>query len=163
MLRHGKSDWNADYDHDSKRPLAGRGQRAAALMGRLLTAAGKTPDFVLSSPAVRAVQTAEIAREAGGWDAPLHIVDPFYGGNPEEVLMALRSLPDGVSRPMLIGHEPNWSASVELLIGGGDLRMPTGSAAGLEVLVEQWGSLGPGTCRLRYLLPPRLFADILPA
>jgi phosphohistidine phosphatase len=77
--------------------------------------------------------------------------------------MAIHALPDGVLRPVFIGHEPTWSASVELLIGGGEMRLPTGAAAGLEVLVERWPSVGLGTCRLRFLLPPRMFGDVTPA
>jgi hypothetical protein len=44
-----------------------------------------------------------------------------------------------------------------MLIGGGDVRMPTAAIAGFEALVATWDAIGPGTCRLRWLLPPRLF------
>lgn len=163
LFRHGKSDWDADYGHDSDRPLAGRGRRAAAVMGRMLSAAGRAPDLVLSSPARRAVETAEIARDEGEWTAPLQIVRHLYGGGPEAVLMTLRTLPESVGRPILIGHEPTWSTSVEILIGGGDVRMPTAAAAGLEVISGGWAAVGPGTCRLAWLVPPRLFGGPFPA
>jgi phosphohistidine phosphatase len=156
MLRHGKSDWDAPYGHDAQRPLATRGRNAAAAMGRFLTAAARSPDLVVSSPATRALQTAEIAAESGGWNAPLEIVEALYGGGAEAVLMTLRALPAGIRRPLLVGHEPTWSEAIDVLMGGGDVRMPTAGCAGLDVLVPAWSGIGPGACRLRWLFPPRM-------
>ena len=61
LMRPGKSDWSASFENDGRRPLSSRGRNAAETMGRVLTAAGKAPDFILSSPAVRAHSTAEMA------------------------------------------------------------------------------------------------------
>jgi len=159
LMRHAKSDWGAGIDVDSKRPLSARGRDAAVVMGRVLTATGKAPDFVITSPAVRAHSTAEMASAAGGWNASVHVVDELYGGGAIAVVAALRAVPAPSNRVMVVGHEPTWSETVGILIGGGDFRMPTGAAAGLEVLVGSWEAIGPGTCRLRWLLPPRLFTD----
>jgi phosphohistidine phosphatase len=159
LMRHGKSDWDAPYDSDAGRPLSARGRRAAETMGRVLTSMGRAPDFILTSPAARAHATAQMAVAAGAWYADVHVVDALYGGGPRAVLAALRSVPPPSIRVMVVGHEPSWSAAVSVLIGGGDVRMPTGAAAGLEVLVRSWAAIGPATCRLRWLLPPRLFTD----
>ncbi|WP_424522101.1 SixA phosphatase family protein, partial [Rubrivirga sp.] len=51
LLRHGKSDWEADYDGDHQRPLAKRGQKGARKMGRFLTTARSVPDRALTSSA----------------------------------------------------------------------------------------------------------------
>ncbi len=47
LLRHAKSDWEADYDDDHERPLAKRGRNAAALMGTLLARVNQIPDYIL--------------------------------------------------------------------------------------------------------------------
>jgi phosphohistidine phosphatase len=159
FIRHGKSDWDAQYAVDADRPLAARGRNAAVVIGRVLSAVGRTPEFVLSSPAVRAHATAEMAAVAGGWHAPVHVSEALYGGGSGEVLEVIRSLPDTANRAALVGHEPTWSETIGVLIGGGDIRMPTGAAAGLEVLASSWEAVGAATCRLRWLLPPRLFTD----
>ena len=159
LMRHGKSDWGAGIDNDAGRPLSARGRDAAVTMGRVLTATGRAPDFVLTSPAVRAHSTAEMAAAGGGWQASVHVVDELYGGGAMAVLAAIKTVPAPSTRVMVVGHEPTWSEAVGILIGGGDVRMPTGAAAGLEVLVRSWEAIGPGTCRLRWLLPPRLFTD----
>ena len=159
LMRHAKSDWDAAYDIDAHRPLSARGRLAAATMGRVLASMGRAPDFILTSPATRAHATAEMAVAAGAWNTDVHVIDALYGGGPHAVLEALRSVPPPSTRVMVVGHEPSWSAAVSVLIGGGDVRMPTAAVAGLEVLVRSWAAIGPATCRLRWLLPPRLFTD----
>ena len=67
VMRHAKSDWNAGGGSDHDRPLAPRGTRAAATIGRHLAAVDQVPDFALVSSARRAQETFNLAREAGGW------------------------------------------------------------------------------------------------
>ena len=70
LMRHAKSDWGSGDEDDRARPLAERGRKAARRLGRFLTAAGQVPALVLSSPAVRALETARLAVAAGGWSCP---------------------------------------------------------------------------------------------
>ena len=60
ILRHGKSDWEAGTD-DFHRPLKDRGKRGAQRVGVWLLQQGLLPDHVVSSPAERAIVTAEKA------------------------------------------------------------------------------------------------------
>jgi phosphohistidine phosphatase len=157
LFRHGKSDWDAPFGVDRERPLAERGIRAARTMGRVLTLADQVPDLVLTSPAVRARTTAALATEAGGWRTPTVTVDAFYGGGPEAVIEALREAAGGAGRVMAVGHEPTWSHTASLLIGGGSIRVVTGAVAAVEV--ASWAGLAPGGGRLLWMLVPRLFTD----
>ncbi len=68
VLRHGKSDWHAEYGPDHDRPLAPRAVAAAERMGRFLSESAQIPAKVLSSTAVRARHTAELAMSAGRWN-----------------------------------------------------------------------------------------------
>ncbi|MCY3967357.1 MAG: histidine phosphatase family protein, partial [bacterium] len=64
FLRHAKSDWHAGASTDIERPLNRRGRQAAAAVGKFLAEAGRVPDLVLCSPAVRTCQTLELAMQA---------------------------------------------------------------------------------------------------
>ena len=68
LLRHGKSDWDTDAD-DFYRPLKDRGKRGAQRMGVWLSQQDLLPDHVVSSPAERAIVTAEKACKAMGLGA----------------------------------------------------------------------------------------------
>lgn len=150
-MRHAKSDHPAGVP-DRDRPLSPRGAGDAAAVGRELTRFDAVPDTILSSPAVRAATTADIARRAGGWDAPVTLVDDLYGGGVGAVLAALGR---GAGRVLVVGHEPTWSMAVERLIGGGTIQMVTAAVACLDCP----SGPRPGTGWLRWMIHPRLLGD----
>lgn len=153
LMRHGKSDWDASYGADHDRPLAPRGERSARAMGELLRAMGEIPDLVVTSSAVRAEATAELARIAGGWDCPLRVDDNLYGAGPDEVLAIAVEHGDGTERLMLIGHEPTWSLLVRQLTGA-RAPMKTASVAAIDLAGPSWRDHDGAT--LAYLLHPRM-------
>lgn len=157
LLRHAKSDWAAAFTDDADRPLNRRGREAAEAMGRVLALAGRTPDLVLTSPALRARDTADLAAAAGRWEAPI-VADPRLSpGSPAAVVTVVQERAGEARRVMAVGHEPAWSETAALLLGGASLRMATGAAACLEV--ASWEELHAGACTLLWMLTPRLFTE----
>lgn len=154
LLRHGKSDWGSDWDSDHQRPLTRRGEKAAEAVGRWLTAAGLAPDLVLSSTAVRARATAELATESGGWDGPLRLEKKLYDSTAERLLEICRRLDADLRRPLLVGHQPAWGALASLLVGGGRFRFPTAALAVLRV-DGGWTDLAAGGAELELLIAPK--------
>jgi phosphohistidine phosphatase len=158
LFRHAKSDWGTGFASDRDRPLARRGEKAARAMGRALTLAKKVPDLVISSPAVRAETTARLAAQAGEWPARIDLDERLYGASPVEVaLVAADADAEGVMRLMLVGHEPTWSETASLLVGGASIRVVTAAAVCLEV--PSLRALTPGRATLQWMLTPRLFTD----
>jgi phosphohistidine phosphatase len=157
LLRHAKSDWGAPFADDADRPLNARGREAAGVMGRVLTLAGKVPDLVLTSPAKRARDTAELAAIAGSWPAAIVSDARLSPGSPAAVVAAVRDHAGMAGCLLVVGHEPAWSQTVSVLAGGGRVRMATGTAACLGV--GSWEGLAPGQGTLLWMLAPRLFTD----
>jgi len=156
VMRHAKSDWGSAYGGDHERELARRGVKAAGRMGRFLTDSGVSPELVLSSTAVRALTTAELASEAGEWDCEI-VTDPdFYASDCERVLDVIRQIDNDFDRLLIAGHEPTWSSLVCWLIGGGRVGMPTAAVACLDLPEGDWSDLGPSTCELRWLVTPKM-------
>lgn len=146
LMRHAKSDWDADYDRDHERPLNNRGVRSAKLMGRMLAGMGLDPLLVISSTAVRARITAQLAAQAGSWSAPIQLDRVLYEGAPDDVIERAAETPD-VERLMLVGHQPTWSLLVEVL-SGARTEMKTASVAVIDLNVERWSDLSPHTGEL---------------
>lgn len=155
-MRHGKSDWDASYGADHDRPLADRGIRSAELMGRLLTDIDQVPELVVSSTAKRAYNTALLASRAGAWECELITDSDLYGGSPRSVLESVRRHGGSTQRVMIVGHEPTWSLLITELVGA-RVEMKTASAAGVGLMIDDWGSLGGATGWLDFLLHPRMF------
>jgi phosphohistidine phosphatase len=159
LLRHGKSDWQADYGGDDRlRPLAQRGRKAAKRMGRFLARAGQVPDAAITSPAVRAEDTLRLAMEGGGWTCPVRTAAALYGGGVYGLLGEVRREPSTTDVLLAVGHEPAWSDAVAALIGGGAIRFPTGALARVDFDVDGWDKIGPGAGVLAWSIGPRLLA-----
>jgi len=158
LMRHGKSDWGADYGTDIDRPLNPRGHKAAKLMGRFLDAADQQPDYAISSPARRARETLDLASRAGKWTCPTTTSAAFYECGPSETFQLLRSsVPPDARTVLIVGHEPTWSEVVEILTGA-DIRLPTAAVARVNLAVHRWDALAARTGQLSWLVPPRLLA-----
>jgi phosphohistidine phosphatase len=156
LLRHAKSDWDGSWEDDRQRPLARRGRRAAITMGRFLGRAGVVPDAALSSPARRAIDTLRLTREAAGWSCPVQEAPGLYGEGSAGALAEIGARGGGAEVLVVVGHEPDTSQLVALLVGGGRLRVPTAAAVGIALDVR-WAEVGPATGELAWLLVPRLF------
>jgi len=156
VMRHAKSDWEADYVADHDRPLNDRGIRSAQLMGRLLAAREEVPQAVISSTAARARITAELAIEAGGWSSQLLLDRALYESGPTEALDVAAGAPD-VERLMLVGHQPTWSAMVARLTGE-RVEMKTATVAVVEFELDSWTAVTGATGTLVEVLHPRSLA-----
>jgi phosphohistidine phosphatase len=154
FLRHGQAgnrqDWQGD---DSKRPLTIEGkkrmQREAAAIWKL-----ELPlDVIISSPLVRAAQTAEIVAKAKGSSARLVTDGRLAPGFGPKHLVAIVADHRGAKGLMLVGHEPDFSETISQVTGGVRLTMKKGALAYVEV--EDSASLN-GT--LVWLIPPKVLA-----
>lgn len=143
LLRHAKSDWNADYAHDRDRPLNKRGKKAAKRMGKWLTSLGEAPELVLVSPAVRTRETIRLAAKHGEWTAPVQVCDEFYEARPSTILSRVHAVDPAITRVLVCGHEPTMSAIVATLCGGFPPSFPTACCARID------------TSQLVWLVPPK--------
>ena len=64
IMRHAKSSWDDAKMSDFERPLNERGLRTAPLMGEIINQKRLQPELILSSPAERAKQTAQMVKES---------------------------------------------------------------------------------------------------
>jgi phosphohistidine phosphatase len=133
-------------------------------MGKLLANITCVPDRILSSPAQRARQTAELVAKACGYTNDIKWYDSFYGGNNEDLISALQQLPRDIERAMLVGHNPTLEETVAALltgpgVGGEEMfkiKMPTAALVCLDFEIAEWAVLTPGQAILRWFLIPKL-------
>lgn len=158
LFRHGKSDWNAPVGGDHERPLNNRGVRAAKTMGQVLADTERVPDHAITSSAVRARTTLELAHDAGGWPTTLEVEPALYDSSPGAVLeVVARASPD-VDSLMLVGHEPTWSTLVSLLTGE-EIAVKTATVVGIDLDVDRWDRAPRAHGRTAFVLYPRDFDE----
>ena len=153
LVRHGKSSWEDKALPDESRPLAARGLRDAPLMGSRLAHDKVRPDLILSSPACRALSTANIIAEALGYRPGEIVTDErLYGADVRTLLEVMGGLGDEFRCVMLFGHDPEFT---DLAHGfcGKITRMPTCAVARFTFDAPSWSvaaSQKPVTAVLDY-------------
>lgn len=150
FLRHGRAQARADWPgDDADRPLTPEGIEALRREARTLRDRGVAVDLVVTSPLVRARQTAEIVAKRLGLAESLTEDDRLAHGFDAGRLAKLIAVHPGVEKLMLVGHEPDFSDTVSELIGGGAVVLKKGGLARVDLAVPT-----PGTGRLVWLLAP---------
>ena len=112
-----------------------KGLEQSRKVGVFLEQQGLVPDLVLSSPLVRARETAEVVCEASGADAPVLQNWLACGMRPDEALQELAAYNESCCRVAIVGHEPDFSSLAEHVLGveGGWIRVKKASVIFLRV------------------------------
>ena len=126
IVRHAEA---ASGEPDELRPLTPEGRDAARALGRRLADEGIAPDAVLTSPLLRARETAqELARPAGLEPEPDERLAP--GATPEAVRAAAEERGETV---VVVGHQPDCSRIAAALGGGEEPPFPPGGMLAIEL------------------------------
>lgn len=156
LLRHGKSDWDAEYENDHERPLAERGVRDARRIGRFLAEASQMPDLAVHSSAVRAARTVELAAAAGDWSCNLLATRDLYDADFPALLKVVHRVDAATTTLLLAGHQPLWSIAAARLTGGSQIRMPTAAVACITFAAPDWQAVMEDSGELVWLITPKL-------
>jgi len=160
VLRHAKAQPDAPHG-DWARDLIDRGRRNAQTMGEFIRDRIGRPDAIVSSDAHRARQTAEIAAEAIGYDAPITLEHAIYEAWPADLIDVVRSFREEANTVLVVGHNPGFENLVVALVGLGpsEVRLPTAGLAHLELSVAEWSQVGPSSARLVAVHTPKGIGD----
>ena len=154
LVRHGiAEDATASNMNDFKRALTPRGIERTRAAARLLASLGVEPTRLLSSPLVRARQTADIL--GGTLDCEVEVHDEVGPGFGLEAVGRFVAKAGAEDSLMFVGHEPDFSAVVSGLIGGGVVRMKRGSIARVDLVSSQ-----PLLGALVWLLAPKVYSRV---
>jgi phosphohistidine phosphatase len=150
LLRHAHAGdpeaWSGD---DALRPLTRKGRQQCELLGAFLDARGVRPDVIVTSPKVRATQTAELVAATLGMT--VRVDDRLAAGfGRRELWDLLDGL--GAREPMLVGHDPDLTELLGYLIDAAGVPLRKGALATVDVAMQPAGISGT----LRWLVPPDL-------
>jgi phosphohistidine phosphatase len=154
LLRHAKSDWDDPSLRDFDRPLAARGKRDAPRIGKAIKKRGTIPDIIISSPAVRAVQTIEAVVQSAGLQISPRLEESIYGAVASDLMKLIRQLPDSSNCALLVGHNPTFEQLLARLTGAQE-HMPTAALACIEFQIDHWADVEDAGGKLAWLLTPK--------
>ncbi|WFU47352.1 SixA phosphatase family protein [Sinorhizobium terangae] len=163
LLRHGKSAWPEGVA-DHRRPLAGRGRKAAPAIGAFMARQELIPDLALVSTARRAQETWELVANELPQKVETRDAVAIYEVTAKAMIDVIREVEPSVEKLMLVGHNPGMVELALLLVGGGDEvalarlrdKFPTAALAVMDFTIEQWSEIAPGKGRLVRFVTPRM-------
>ncbi len=148
LMRHGKSDWSVDVA-DFKRPLKKRGKRGAQTIGVWLQQQNLLPDYVISSPATRAFDTAKRVIKAMNLSTQIYRDKRIYAADIKDLKQVIAECPHKAERILLIGHNPGLEELL-LYLQDSPIAIPedgkilTTAALAILNIPENWGNLSKG-------------------
>jgi len=154
VLRHAKSSWKDASQRDFDRPLNTRGTDDAALMGAVMRKKKIDPELILSSPALRARQTAELAIADGKLSGELRFDGRIYEASARRLLEVVAEIDDQFEVAMIIGHNPGFSDLFELITAT-PVDLPTASLSIIELHISSWAKVCPRSGVLKHLFEPK--------
>ena len=155
ILRHGEAESHESANSDASRALTPKGKTDVRQVLKTARDAGMTVDRIISSPLVRARQTAGIAGKLFGIEDVAETKGLLPGATPQTIWRELTELRD-VESVLLAGHEPHVSRLVQFILEAAialDFKK-----SGL-VRIDSEARPGPPRGVLKWMITPRLVRD----
>lgn len=163
VMRHAKSSWDDPGLNDFDRPLNARGRKAARAMGKELKHRGFRFDQVIASPAMRVRETLNVFAEGYGEEFEVRFEPEIYEATVDRLLHLVREIPESVTAPLLVGHNPGLhELLLELTCDDRDklrhhvaAKLPTAAVATVRFPAERWADIEPGSGEIAELIVPK--------
>lgn len=155
FLRHGKAESRSEWHgRDDDRPLTVEGEEALRREAKVVAGLDLGLEVIVTSPLAWAKRTAEIVAEGLGRAGTLVVDERLAHGFDLRRLEQVLAAHEGAGAVMVVGHEPDFSATVAELIGGGAIVMKKGGLARVDVTAPVAGG-----GELVWLLTPPLLGS----
>jgi len=162
ILRHGLAVERTipGFKQDSDRPLTPEGRKKTRRTAALLRRLHLSFDLILTSPFVRAAQTAAIVAEVLGAQKKSSVSHHLIPkGSLSELVEELNASRKPLQDVLLVGHEPALSRLISILVTGKPglaLELKKGGLCKLEIATLRYGR----SATLQWLLTPKLSSDL---
>jgi phosphohistidine phosphatase len=156
LVRHAKSSWEEPGLADEARPLLPIGIAKTQKVIQYLYDHKIKVDRILSSPAVRALETAKLIAQGIGYPPDEIIVDRnIYDGHFDPVMDTICSMPDHFHSLMIFGHNPSITDLAAYLVQSEIEDMPTSAVVCLNFKTDSWKKIREVRAKLGFFIHPK--------
>lgn len=161
LVRHAKSSWAYEALSDFERPLNERGRRDAPMMAERALKLFDKPQRLVSSPALRAITTAQLFAHGLSLDPHEIVLRPrIYEASVQTLLELIQNFDDSDAHVMVFGHNPGLSQFAHQLARCDFDDLPTCGIAHLSFDLSHWREVCAGCCTLlRFTYPKEKQTD----
>jgi phosphohistidine phosphatase len=140
ILRHAKSSWKNKKLNDHDRPLNKRGRNEAVKMGLYLKKINLIPNTIVTSSALRAIETTTLVCRNCDYDKLVEVNFAFHKGGADSYIQAISTAPEDKRILLIVGHNPD----VEDLVGvitNRNIRIPTCTLIQINLSIANWKNI----------------------
>jgi phosphohistidine phosphatase len=156
LVRHATAEDEGPKGSDFHRRLKKRGRREAQLMADRVASLVGAPDQVFSSPADRALETAQLFAERLGVAAErVALREELYGGlEPDDFLHIVQTFDNHVKNVMVFGHDPSFTEFAAFMIPDFRQSIPKAGVLVMDIDRSRWQSVRAGDARMVHFERP---------
>ncbi len=140
ILRHAKSSWKDKKLDDHDRPLNKRGRREAIKMGEYLKKTNMMPDTIITSSALRAIETTKYTCRYSGYNNLVEVNFSLHQGGIDAYINALTAVANDKQKLLIIGHNPDLEELAGIIINK-TIKIPTCTLVQINLSIENWKSI----------------------
>lgn len=157
LIRHAKSSRDHPGLNDSERPLMPKGiERSHRIIG-FLKERGVHPDLIISSPAVRAFETAKLFATGLRYALKdISIEQKIYDGYYDRILDVIYGISDNIESLMIFGHNPTITNLANLFLHPGIDNMPTSTVVAIGFDTLKWEELPGANSQQLFIVSPKM-------
>jgi phosphohistidine phosphatase len=142
LVRHAKSSWEEPGGSDMDRPLLEKGIKRTMKVIRFLKERAVKIDLMISSPAIRAFQTAVLVAKGIGYpEDKIRVERKIYDGYYDRILDLIYATSNEVNSLMIFGHNPTITHLANLFLHPGVDLLPTTGTICISFDTEKWESI----------------------
>jgi phosphohistidine phosphatase len=156
IVRHAKSSWDAIDMPDEQRPLMDKGKKRTVKVIDYFHKNDIKVDCIISSHAVRALETAKIL--AYGLEYPIEnikIDSHLYYADGDGILSQIYDLPERFNAVMIVGHNPALTDFVNEFLESPLENLPTSGVISFTFETDQWVGMPQASRKTNFILFPK--------
>ncbi|KAF0199652.1 MAG: phosphohistidine phosphatase [Bacteroidetes bacterium] len=158
LMRHAKSSWKHAELNDLDRPLLEKGLKRTRLIINYLQTNNRKIELIITSHAVRSVETARIiARAFNVEESNFRIEKGVYMADPDSLMDQFYDLPSMVSDVMLVGHNPSVTNFANTFLEEKIDYLPTSGVVAISFETDKWEDLPLSRFKTEFTVFPKMF------
>ncbi len=157
FFRHAKSSWEEAGQSDFDRPLLETGIKRTKKVIHYLEKRGITADLIISSPAVRALETAKLVAAGIGYPADKIVIEKkIYDGYYTKILEIIYGTPNEIGSLMIFGHNPTITLLANQFVRPEIEMIPTSGVACITFMTSKWEEISGTDHETEFVLYPKM-------
>ena len=157
LIRHAKSSWDDLGLKDFDRPLMDTGIKKTNKIIKFLIERKVFPELIISSPAVRAFETARIIAQGIGYPEEKIVTEAaLYDSSADDYIQIIENLRNEINSVMIFGHNPTITYAANSFLKKATEMIPTSGVVSVTFDTDKWSEVRKAKVKREFFIFPKM-------